>query len=85
VGEPRPGDAVLQMKGHATMADYHFRVNAERLGVDLSTLITRIEWPEEKPGECRFMIEAPAAEETLSLALGEAVRLIGLRAERDVQ
>jgi len=50
--------------------------------VDLSTLTTRIEWPDRKPDEYRFEIEAPVTEETLSVALGEAVRLIGLQAER---
>ena len=82
VDEPRRDDAILQMRSMSAMADYHFRVNAERLGVNLGTLNTRIERPEGKPGEFRFMIEAPAPEETLSLALNEAVQLIGLRAER---
>ena len=77
---PRIG--ALQMKGQVTMLNYHFRVSAERLGVVLDTLITRTEWPEGKPGDCRFVIEAPAAEETLSMVLDDAVRLTGLRAER---
>ena len=70
------------MKGQVTMLNYHFRVSAERLGVVLDTLITRTEWPEGKPGDCRFVIEAPATEESLSLAFGKAVQLVGLQAER---
>ena len=70
------------MKGQVTMLNYHFRVSAERLGVVLDTLVTRTEWPEGKPWDCRFVIEAPATEETLSMALDDAVRLTGLRAER---
>jgi hypothetical protein len=67
------------MKGMVTMADYRFRVNMERLGVDPVTITTRMHWGD---GECRIEIDAPASEETLALALDEAVRLIGLRAER---
>jgi hypothetical protein len=72
------------MKGQVTMLNYHFRVSVERLGVVLDTLITRTEWPEGKPGDCRFVIEAPApaTEESLSLAFDKAVRLVGLQAER---
>jgi hypothetical protein len=79
IDEPRRQDAILQMKGQLSMADYHFRVNAERLGVDPLTVATRIEWGE---GKCYFVVEAHAAEETLALALDEAVRLIGLRSEQ---
>jgi hypothetical protein len=78
----RHRDPIVQMKGMVTMADYHFRVNVERVGVELSRLTTRIEWSEGKPGECRFVIEAPASEDSLSLAFGKAVQLVGLRAER---
>jgi hypothetical protein len=67
------------MKGMVTMADYHFRVNMERLGVDPLTITTRMHWGD---GECRIEIDAPASEETLSAALGDAVQLVGLRAER---
>ena len=75
---PRHGDAILHMKSYVTMADYHFRVNMERLGVEPKTVATRMQWGE---GECRFEIEAPATEETLSIAWDEAVRLVGLQCE----
>lgn len=75
----RVGDPILQMRGMVSMADYHFRVNVERMGVDPLTVSTRIEWGE---GTCRLAIEAPASAEALSLALHQAVRLIGLRADR---
>jgi hypothetical protein len=75
----RHGDPILQTKGMVAMTDYHFRVNAERLGISPLTITTREHWGD---GECRFEIEAPASEEVLSLALHQAVRLIGLRADR---
>jgi hypothetical protein len=79
IDEPRRQDAILQMKGQLSIADYHFRVNVGRLGVDPLIVTTRIDWGE---GTCLFAIEAPAAEGTLAFALDEAVRLIGLRASR---
>lgn len=75
-------DAIRQMQGSIKMADYHFRVNVEHLGVDPRTVITQIEWPEGKIGECRFLIEATAPEELHSTALGKAVQLVDLRADR---
>jgi hypothetical protein len=81
VYELRLGDAVEQMKGRITMAACDFRVNAERLGVDLENVTTWIHW-EGGEFECRFVIEAPASEVTLSLALGKAAHLTGLRAEQ---
>jgi hypothetical protein len=77
--EPRRQDAILQMKGQLSMADYHFRANLERLGVDPLTVATRIAWGE---GTCSLVIEAPASVEVLSAALNPAVQLVGLRAER---
>jgi hypothetical protein len=82
VGAPRRGDAVLQIKGIVAMANYRFRANMERLGVNSGTLTTRIEWPEATPEECHFVIEAPATGEILSLAFGNAVRAVGLQAKR---
>ena len=76
---PRHGDAIWHMKSYVTMADYHFRVNAERLGVDVKHVTIRTLWGD---GEWRFVIEAPASEETLSLAWDKAVRLVGLQCER---
>lgn len=70
----------LQMKSQVAMADYHFRVNAKDFGVDPSTITTQIHWTGD--AECRFMIEAPAAEEVISLAWETAAVLIGLRTER---
>ncbi len=70
--ELRRSDAILQMKGMVTMADYHFRVNVEQLGVDLKNVTTRIHWDRGAGVECRFEIEAPASEETLSMALDDA-------------
>jgi hypothetical protein len=75
---PRGYDAILHMQGAVRTADYHFRVKVARRGVDPLTVATRIEWGE---GTCRFVIEAPASEEALSIAWDEAVLLIGLRAD----
>ena len=55
-----------------TMADYHFRVNVERLGVDLKNVTTRIHWDRVAGVECRFEFEAPASEETPPMTLDEA-------------
>jgi hypothetical protein len=82
VGDLPRGDAVLQLKGTVMMANYHFRRNVERIGIDLTSVTTRVHWDRGAEGECRLEIEAPASEETLSMALGDAVQLVGLRAER---
>jgi hypothetical protein len=54
----------------------------ERIGIDLRSVTTRVHWDRGAEVECRLEIEAPASEETLSMALGDAVQLVGLRAER---
>jgi hypothetical protein len=83
----RPADAsrrdpIVQMKGMVMMANYHFRRNVELIGIDLKSVTTRVHWDRRAEVECRLEIEAPASEETLSKALGDAVQLVGLRAER---
>jgi hypothetical protein len=70
-GLPR-SDAILRMKGMVTMADDHFRVNVERLGVDLKNVTARIHWDRGAGVECRFEFEAHASEETPSMALDDA-------------
>jgi hypothetical protein len=82
VDASRLRDPVVQMKGMVMMANYHFRRNVERIGIDLKSVTTRVHWDRHAEVECRIEIEAPASEETLSMALGEAVQLVGLRAER---
>ena len=76
---PRGYDPVAYLKGAVNMADYHFRVNAERLSVDPLTVTTKIEWG---PGTCRFAVEAPVPAEVLTAAVLPAMQLVGLRAEQ---
>src|SRR5712664_847366 len=80
VDASRRRDPIMQMKSMVMMANYHFRRNVERIGIDLKSVTTRVHWDKGDEGECRLEIEAPASEETLSMALGDAVQLVGLRA-----
>jgi hypothetical protein len=75
----QPGGEILQMKSHMTMADYHFRVNAERAGIDPRGITTEVRWTGET--ECRFAIAADAPSEALSRAWEKSVALLGLRTE----
>lgn len=79
--ELNPGETMQQMKGKLSMAEYRFRINAERLGIDSGSISTQIEWTGEL--ECRFTIGAPVAPEVpLSSAWQKAAELIGLRTEQ---
>jgi len=73
----RHRDPIVQMKGMVMMANYHFRRNIERIGIDLQSVTTRIHWDKGAEVECRLEIEAPATEEALSRALDDAVQLVG--------
>ena len=82
VDASRDRDPIVQMKGMVMMANHHFRRNVERIGIDLKSVTTRVDWDRGAEVECRIEIEAPASEETLSKALDDAVQMVGLRAER---
>lgn len=74
-----PDDEITPMKGQMSVADFHFRLNAEESGIQPLSIATQIHWTGE--AECRFMIEAPAPEEGLSMAWEKSVVLIGLQTE----
>jgi hypothetical protein len=74
-------DEILQLKNQMTMADYHFRRNAQDdFGIDPLTITTQIRWIGE--AECQITCISDASEEVLSLAWKSAVALIGLQTER---
>ena len=69
------------MNNELTMADYHFRRNAQDdFGIDPWNITTQIQWTGE--AECQITFISDASEEVLSLAWKSAAALIGLQTER---
>jgi hypothetical protein len=75
--ELHPEEEIVQMKGQMSVADFHFRLNAQGSGIHPLSIATKIQWTGE--AECSFTIEAPAPEEALSSAWKTAAELIDLR------
>ena len=72
-----PDDEIVQMKSHMSVADFHFRLNAQESGIHPLSIATRIQWTGET--ECSFTIEAPAPEDQLSSAWKTAAEMIDLQ------
>jgi len=75
--DAHPDDEIVQMKSHMSVADFHFRLNAQESGIHPSSIATRIQWTGE--AECSFTIEAPATEDQLSGAWKTAAEMIDLQ------
>ena len=72
--------AIRDMKSLLIRAEYHFRVNAEAIGIDPLTITTQIQWTGE--AECRITFISATAEDVLARAWELAAKLIGLETER---